>query len=108
MEVSAASRRTSLQLHRVSALLWGHVVEAKLQALDRAVKANFDPNHPASPPATQMAANGPTWAGAAVARRRTCALPKRGVVAGVEAATQKQRRRNWQFGTSGRHRLASR
>lgn len=44
-----ASWRTSLTLHRVSALLWGHVVEAKLQALDRAVKANFDPSQPRVP-----------------------------------------------------------
>ena len=44
-----ASWRTSLKLHRVSALLWGYVVEAKLHALDRAVKANFDPNQPRVP-----------------------------------------------------------
>ncbi len=49
MEASAASWQTSLQLHRVSALLWGRVVEAKLYALERAVKANFDPNQPRVP-----------------------------------------------------------
>ncbi len=49
MQVSAASWRTSLHLHRVSALLWGKVLEAKLDALDRAVKANFDPNQPRVP-----------------------------------------------------------
>lgn len=49
MEVSAASWRASLQLHRVSALLWGRVLDTKLQALDRAVKANFDPNQPRVP-----------------------------------------------------------
>ncbi|WP_431558492.1 hypothetical protein [Methyloceanibacter sp.] len=31
------------------ALLWGKVVEAKLHALDRAIKANFDPNQPRVP-----------------------------------------------------------
>ena len=49
MQVSAASWRTSLHLHRVSALLWGKVLEAKLHALDSAVKANFDPNQPRVP-----------------------------------------------------------
>jgi hypothetical protein len=49
VEVSAASRRTSLQLHRVSALLWGYVVETKLHVLHRAVKANFNPNQPRIP-----------------------------------------------------------
>ena len=49
MNVSAASWRTSVQLHRVSALLWGRVLDAKLAALDRAVKANFDPNQPRVP-----------------------------------------------------------
>jgi len=49
VQVSAASWRTSLHLHRVSALLWGKVLEAKLDALDRAVKANFDPNQPRAP-----------------------------------------------------------
>jgi len=45
VQVSATSWRTSLQLHRVSALLWGKVLEAKLDAL----KANFDPNQPRVP-----------------------------------------------------------
>jgi len=49
VQASEASWRTSLQLHRVSALLWGKVLEAKLQALDRAVKANFNPNQPRVP-----------------------------------------------------------
>jgi hypothetical protein len=49
VKVSAASWRTSVQLHRVSALLWGRVVEAKFAALNRAVKANFDPNQPPVP-----------------------------------------------------------
>jgi hypothetical protein len=49
VKVSAASWRTSVQLHRVSALLWARVVEGKLHVLDRAVKANFDPNQPRVP-----------------------------------------------------------
>lgn len=49
MRMSEASWRTSLQLHRVSVLLWGHVLDNKLQALRRAVKANFDPNQPRVP-----------------------------------------------------------
>ncbi|MGH6736204.1 MAG: hypothetical protein ACRECX_09000 [Methyloceanibacter sp.] len=49
MQRSAASRQASLRLHRVRALLWGKVVEAKLHALDRAIKANFDPNQPRVP-----------------------------------------------------------
>lgn len=49
MRVSKASWRTSLRLHHVSALLWGKVLDAKLNALDRAVKASFDPNQPRVP-----------------------------------------------------------
>jgi hypothetical protein len=49
-----------------------------------------------------MAANGPTQAeveAVAVARRQMCALLNRGAADGAEAATRKQRQRNWQFGT---------
>ena len=48
MQGSAADWRTSLQLRRMRALLWGRVLDAKLQALDRAIKA-FDPNQPRVP-----------------------------------------------------------
>ena len=49
VQVSAASWRTSLQLRRMRALLWGKVVETKLRELERAIKANFDPNQPRVP-----------------------------------------------------------
>jgi hypothetical protein len=45
----AASWRASLQLRRISALLWGRVVETKLRDLEHAIKANFDPNQPRVP-----------------------------------------------------------
>jgi hypothetical protein len=48
VRVSAADWQTSLQLRRMRALLWGRVLDAKLAALDRAVKA-FDPNQPRVP-----------------------------------------------------------
>jgi hypothetical protein len=48
VRVSAADWQTSLQLRRMRALLWGRVLDAKLQALDRAIKA-FDPNQPRVP-----------------------------------------------------------
>jgi hypothetical protein len=49
VQVSEASWRASLRLHRMRALLWARVVESKLYALDRALKANFDPNQPRVP-----------------------------------------------------------
>jgi len=48
VRASAASWRTSLQLRRMRSLLWGRVIDAKLQVLEGAVKA-FDPNQPRVP-----------------------------------------------------------
>jgi hypothetical protein len=45
----SASWQVSACLHRVSWLLHAHVVEAKLRDLQRAVKANFNPNQPRVP-----------------------------------------------------------
>jgi hypothetical protein len=39
----------SAQLHHLNWLLRARVVEAKLRALERAVKAGFDPNQPRVP-----------------------------------------------------------
>ena len=43
------SWQVSARLHRMSSLLHASVVETKLRALDRAVKAGFDPNQPRVP-----------------------------------------------------------
>ncbi len=37
------------RLRRVKSALWGSIVEAKLRRLERALKANFDPNQPRVP-----------------------------------------------------------
>ena len=39
----------SMRLYRMRSLLWAHVVEEKLLDLERAVKANFNPNQPRVP-----------------------------------------------------------
>jgi hypothetical protein len=49
VRVSDTSWRTGASLRRMSALLWGRVVETKLRDLERALKANFDPNQPRVP-----------------------------------------------------------
>ena len=44
-----ASLEVSACLHRMSWHLYASVVETKLRALERAVKAGFDPNQPRVP-----------------------------------------------------------
>ena len=56
--MSAVSWRASVQLHRIRALLWSKVVNVKLHALDRAIKANFDPSQPRVPAGNP---NGGQW-----------------------------------------------
>ena len=46
MHASDASWQTSAHLRRIGSLLLARVVETKLYALERALKANFDPNQP--------------------------------------------------------------
>lgn len=60
MRTSEADWRTSLQLRRVRALLWGKVTEAKLHDLGRAIKAGFDRNQPRIPIGDP---HGGEWAG---------------------------------------------
>ncbi len=49
MRSSEVSWQLSARLHQLSWLLHARVVEAKLRKLQRAVKANFDPNQPRVP-----------------------------------------------------------
>jgi hypothetical protein len=77
VRVSEASWRTSLRLRRMRALLWGRVLDAKLAALDRVIKANFDPNQPRVPAGnpdggqwTRVGGGGASDARVAQARRR--------------------------------------
>jgi hypothetical protein len=49
VQESEASRRTTLALRRIRALLASHVLDVKFAALKRAVKANFNPNEPRIP-----------------------------------------------------------
>lgn len=49
MQLEEAGRRARARLRRMRSLLWAQVVEAKLLDLERALKANFDPNQPRVP-----------------------------------------------------------
>ncbi len=49
MRESAASRQVSARLRTIRSLLLAKVVEEKLRDLERAVKANFNPNQPRVP-----------------------------------------------------------
>lgn len=49
MQESEASCQASAALHRIRSLLLANVVEEKLRSLERAVKANFNPNQPRVP-----------------------------------------------------------
>lgn len=46
LQLEEAGRQASTRLRRMRSLLWAYVVEAKLLDLERALKANFDPNQP--------------------------------------------------------------
>ena len=60
MRETEASWQVSARLRGIRSLLLAKVVEEKLRNLQRAVKANFDPNQPRMP-----AASGPARVGAA-------------------------------------------
>jgi hypothetical protein len=49
LQVEQAGKLASARLRRMRSLLWAHVVEAKLLDLERALKANFNPNQPRVP-----------------------------------------------------------
>jgi hypothetical protein len=57
-----------MQLRRMRSLLWAHVVEAKLLDLERAVKANFNPNQPRVPAGNP---DGGQWTGTGGSSGRT-------------------------------------
>jgi hypothetical protein len=62
------SDTVSVQLYHLNWLLRARVVEAKLRALERTVKAGFDPNEPRVPAGNSQ---GGQWTSGAVAVGRT-------------------------------------
>ena len=103
MHASDASWQTSAHLRRIRSLLLARVVETKLYALERALKANFDPNQPRVAAGNSDGGQWTTEAAGAEGKHPTDASPRCLVVVDAAgAATPKRRLRNWFVGMSQR------
>jgi hypothetical protein len=83
---SEASWQVSTRLRTIRSLLLAKVVEEKLRNLERAVKANFDPNQPRVPRGNP---DGGQWAGTGGSggRTRLAQMPRGGGRIGSDAET---------------------
>ena len=94
MQESQASWQTSATLRRIRSLLLANLVEEKLRILQRAVKANFNPNQPRVPRGNP---DGGQWTstGGSTGRTRVAQIPRGGGRVRSDAEVRRSKRLGW-------------